>query len=54
MMKRFLAAFLILLCLPMTKQQLIRRIRCQSPEYTYEDLCPLSQQQLRDLLWPGV
>lgn len=54
MMKRYLAVFLILLCLPMTKTQMIRRIRCQNPEYTYEDLCCLSQEQLRELLWPGV
>ena len=53
-MKRFLALLLILFCLPMTKTQLIRRIRCQNPEYSYEQLCAMSQQQLRDLLWPGV
>ena len=54
MMKRHLAMLLILFCLPMTKHQLIRRIRCQDPRYTYEELCCMTEAQLRDMLWPGV
>ena len=51
-MKRCLALLLILLCLPMTKSQMIRRIRCQNPNFSYEELCRLSDAQLRSLLRP--
>lgn len=53
-MKKALALLLILLCLPMTRTQLIRRIRCQDPTLSYEELAPLSEQELRQMLWPGV
>lgn len=51
-MKRCLALLLILLCLPMTKSRMIRQIRCQNPEYSYEELCRLSDGELRSLLQP--
>lgn len=49
-MKRTLSLLLLLLALPMTRTQLIRRIRCQMPQYAYEDLCILSEAELRALL----
>ena len=49
-MKRTLVLLLLLLALPMARTQLIRRIRCQMPQYAYEDLCHLSESELRALL----
>lgn len=49
-MKRCIALLLILLCLPMTKSQMIRRIRCQNPDYSYEELCRLSDAELKSML----
>lgn len=55
-MKRTFALVLslILLCLPMTKSQMIRCIRCQNPEYTYEELVSLPAAELRSMLSEGV
>lgn len=53
-MRKLAILLAILLCLPMTKAQMIRRIRCQSPEYTYEELISLPESALRNMLWPGV
>lgn len=50
-MKRTIALFLVLFCLPMTKNQMIRRIRCQNPDFSYEELCRLSDTELKSMLW---
>ena len=50
-MKRTLALLLLLFCLPMAKSRMIHRIRCQNPDYTYEQLCCLSDAQLQSIFW---
>ena len=49
-MKRTTALLLLLFMLPMTKAQMIRCIRCQNPDLTYEELVRLSPAALRVLL----
>lgn len=53
-MKRAVALLLLLFMLPMTKTQMIRCIRCQNPELTYEELIKLSPSALRILLPAGL
>ena len=53
-MKRIFALLFILLLLPMTRGQMIHRIRCQKPELSYEDLYRLPSDELRSMMESGM
>lgn len=49
-MKRMFFLLLILSILPLTKSQMIHRIRCRMPEQCYESLYQMTESDLRRLM----